>query len=443
MPKFTLKQVEETQRQMDKAEAVKKAASSTSTPKYRELPALKKNNNAKAVDLSTANTQVVPKGTQVISPSVMRNNATLSSARSDLTAITDSNANKVLNRSDNIARQKRQASLTKTGKFASEHPVLATAYNTITAPISAIGSAVENAMGAIDGNNSNRFAIQRANIKEGTKSNINSNAGNMVYDVGTNVAEMLGSSAVGGALLSGITAGGNTSGELYNLAKENGANDRQASAYGLAGGTVGGLLQAKGIDVINNKLGSSAIKGLGDVIKNVGAGALTEGLEEGLESGSQELLDSLINKDNSQRNKDYSEALSNGLSEEEARNYANKNSVSRILSSVATGAAMGGAFAGGSMALKPISKYISSKLNIPETNADNVISDAIRNSDDIPRNQITNQIDSETLSKSQSNTVNLDKELDNKSSITNINSNKQTIEEPINQRCVNKKGNNQ
>ena len=432
MPKFTLKQVEETQRQMDKAEAVKKAASSTSTPKYRELPALKKNNNAKAVDLSTANTQVVPKGTQVISPSAMRNNATLSSARSDLTAITDSNANKVLNRSDNIARQKRQASLTKTGKFASEHPVLSTAYNTITAPISAIGSAVENMVGAIDGNNSNRFAIQRANIKEGTKSNINSNAGNMVYDIGTNVAEMLGSSAVGGALLSGITAGGNTSGELYNLAKENGANDRQASAYGLAGGTVGGLLQAKGIDVINNKLGSSAIKGLGDVIKNVGAGALTEGLEEGLESGSQELLDSLINKDNSQRNKDYSEALSNGLSEEEARNYANKNSVSRILSSVATGAAMGGAFAGGSMALKPISKYVSSKLNIPETNADNVISDAIRNSDDIPRNQITNQIDSETLSKSQSNTVNLDKELDNMSSITDINSNKQTIEAPTN-----------
>ena len=432
MPKFTLKQVEETQRQMDKAEAVKKAASSTSTPKYRELPALKKNNNAKAVDLSTANTQVVPKGTQVISPSAMRNNATLSSARSDLTAITDSNANKVLNRSDNIARQKRQASLTKTGKFASEHPVLSTAYNTITAPISAIGSAVENMVGAIDGNNSNRFAIQRANIKEGTKSNINSNAGNMVYDIGTNVAEMLGSSAVGGALLSGITAGGNTSGELYNLAKENGANDRQASAYGLAGGTVGGLLQAKGIDVINNKLGSSAIKGLGDVIKNVGAGALTEGLEEGLESGSQELLDSLINKDNSQRNKDYSEALSNGLSEEEARNYANKNSVSRILSSVATGAAMGGAFAGGSMALKPISKYISSKLNIPETNADNVISDAIRNSDDIPRNQITNQIDSETLPKSQSNTVNLDKELDNMSSVTNINSNKQTIEAPTN-----------
>ena len=432
MPKFTLKQVEETQRQMDKAEAVKKAASSTSTPKYRELPALKKNNNAKAVDLSTANTQVVPKGTQVISPSAMRNNATLSSARSDLTAITDSNANKVLNRSDNIARQKRQASLTKTGKFASEHPVLSTAYNTITAPISAIGSAVENMVGAIDGNNSNRFAIQRANIKEGTKSNINSNAGNMVYDIGTNVAEMLGSSAVGGALLSGITAGGNTSGELYNLAKENGANDRQASAYGLAGGTVGGLLQAKGIDVINNKLGSSAINGLGDVIKNVGAGALTEGLEEGLESGSQELLDSLINKDNSQRNKDYSEALSNGLSEEEARNYANKNSVSRILSSVATGAAMGGAFAGGSMALKPISKYISSKLNIPETNADNVISDAIRNSDDIPRNQITNQIDSETLPKSQSNTVNLDKELDNMSSVTNINSNKQTIEAPTN-----------
>ena len=432
MPKFTLKQVEETQRQMDKAEAVKKAASSTSTPKYRELPALKKNNNAKAVDLSTANTQVVPKGTQVISPSAMRNNATLSSARSDLTAITDSNANKVLNRSDNIARQKRQASLTKTGKFASEHPVLSTAYNTITAPISAIGSAVENMVGAIDGNNSNRFAIQRANIKEGAKSNINSNAGNMVYDIGTNVAEMLGSSAVGGALLSGITAGGNTSGELYNLAKENGANDRQASAYGLAGGTVGGLLQAKGIDVINNKLGSSAINGLGDVAKNVGAGALTEGLEEGLESGSQELLDSLINKDSSQRNKDYSEALSNGLSEEEARNYANKNSVSRILSSVATGAAMGGAFAGGSMALKPISKYVSSKLNIPETNADNVISDAIRNSDDIPRNQITNQIDSETLSKSQSNTVNLDKELDNMSSVKNVNSNKQTIEAPTN-----------
>ena len=432
MPKFTLKQVEETQRQMDKAEAVKKAASSTSTPKYRELPALKKNNNAKAVDLSTANTQVVPKGTQVISPSAMRNNSTLSSARSNLTAITDSNANKVLNRSDNIARQKRQASLTKTGKFASEHPVLSTAYNTITAPISAIGSAVENMVGAIDGNNSNRFAIQRANIKEGTKSNINSNAGNMVYDIGTNVAEMLGSSAVGGALLSGITAGGNTSGELYNLAKENGANDRQASAYGLAGGTVGGLLQAKGIDVINNKLGSSAIKGLGDAIKNVGAGALTEGLEEGLESGSQELLDSLINKDSSQRNKDYSEALSNGLSEEEARNYANKNSVSRILSSVATGAAMGGAFAGGSMALKPISKYISSKLNIPETNADNVISDAISNSDDIPRNQITNQIDSETLPKSQSNTVNLDKELDNMSSVTNVNSNKQTIEAPTN-----------
>ena len=433
MPKFTLKQVEETQRQMDKAEAVKKAASSTSTPKYRELPGLKKNNNAKAVDLSTANTQVVPKGTQVISPSAMRNNSTLSSARSNLTAITDSNANKVLNRSDNIARQKRQASLTKTGKFASEHPVLSTAYNTITAPISAIGSAVENMVGAIDGNNSNRFAIQRANIKEGIKSNINSNAGNMVYDIGTNVAEMLGSSAVGGALLSGITAGGNTSGELYNLAKENGANDRQASTYGLAGGTVGGLLQAKGIDVINNKLGSSAIKGLGDVIKNVGAGALTEGLEEGLESGSQELLDSLINKDNSQRNKDYSEALSNGLSEEEARNYANKNSVSRILSSVATGAAMGGAFAGGSMALKPISKYVSSKLNIPETNADNVISDAIRNSDDISRNQITNQIDSETLPKSQSNTVNLDKELDNMSSVTNINSNKQTIEAPTNQ----------
>ena len=432
MPKFTLKQVEETQRQMDKAEAVKKAASSTSTPKYRELPALKKNNNAKAVDLSTANTQVVPKGTQVISPSAMRNNPTLSSARSNLTAITDSNANKVLNRSDNIARQKRQASLTKTGKFASEHPVLSTAYNTITAPISAIGSAVENMVGAIDGNNSNRFAIQRANIKEGTKSNINSNAGNMVYDIGTNVAEMLGSSAVGGALLSGITAGGNTSGELYNLAKENGANDRQASAYGLAGGTVGGLLQAKGIDVINNKLGSSAIKGLGDVAKNVGAGALTEGLEEGLESGSQELLDSLINKDNSQRIKDYSEALSNGLSEEEARNYANKNSVSRILSSVATGAAMGGAFAGGSMALKPISKYVSSKLNISETNADNVISDAISNSDDIPRNQITNQIDSETLSKSQSNTVNLDNELDNKSSVTNINPNKQTIEAPTN-----------
>ena len=432
MPKFTLKQVEETQRQMDKAEAVKKAASSTSTPKYRELPALKKNNNAKPVDLSTANTQVVPKGTQVISPSAMRNNSTLSSARSNLTAITDSNANKVLNRSDNIARQKRQASLTKTGKFASEHPVLSTAYNTITAPISAIGSAVENMVGAIDGNNSNRFAIQRANIKEGIKSNINSNAGNMVYDIGTNVAEMLGSSAVGGALLSGITAGGNTSGELYNLAKENGANDRQASAYGLAGGTVGGLLQAKGIDVINNKLGSSAIKGLGDVIKNVGAGALTEGLEEGLESGSQELLDSLINKDNSQRNKDYSEALSNGLSEEEARNYANKNSVSRILSSVATGAAMGGAFAGGSMALKPISKYVSSKLNIPETNADNVISDAISNSDDIPKNQITNQIDSETLPKSQSNTVNLDKELDNMSSVTNINSNKQTIEAPTN-----------
>ena len=432
MPKFTLKQVEETQRQMDKAEAVKKAASSTSTPKYRELPALKKNNNAKSVDLSTANTQVVPKGTQVISPSAMRNNATLSSARSDLTAITDSNANKVLNRSDNIARQKRQASLTKSGKFASEHPVLSTVYNTITAPISAIGSAVENTAGAIDGNNSNRFAIQRANIKEGAKSNINSNAGNMVYDIGTNVAEMLGSSAVGGAVLSGITAGGNTSGELYNLAKENGANNRQASAYGLAGGTVGGLLQAKGIDVINNKLGSSTIKGLGDVAKNVGAGALTEGLEEGLESGSQELLDSLINKDNSQRIKDYSEALSNGLSEEEARNYANKNSVSRILSSVATGAAMGGAFAGGSMALKPISKYVSSKLNIPETNADNVISDAISNSDDVPRNQITNQIDSETLSKSQSNTVNLDKELDNMSSVTNVNSNKQTIEAPTN-----------
>lgn len=274
------------------------------------------------------------------------------------TSISNSKETTKLSNADKKKKQQME-NTSREGRWAAEHPVVATALDLASTPITSLGSGVETVEGLITGDTGNKFARNQNNLKEGIRSNIGSDAGKFALDMGLGLGEMmannLASSALGmGSAGFGVLSGAKAAGEQTMNAMDRGVNTRRASLYGTGAGVLEGAMNAKGLNIIEDKLGTSTVKSLGDVAKNMGAGFLAEGGENLLQESLQTGLDSIINGDNSEYDIAVRNNIANGMDEESAKKDAVGQIVGNILKSGLTGGLFGSVFAGGKMGTKAL-----------------------------------------------------------------------------------------
>lgn len=257
----------------------------------------------------------------------------------------------------NVKKQVRDAFNTENEKRAQtigeEHPILGTVASLGDTALMPIESAANTLTGLVGGDErllDDSLLGRRTAYREGTKENINADLGKSAYDIGTGFGDMgvaaLESALTGGTVPAGAIMGLNTAEVAQNQALNNGAGVRQASLYGAGAGVLDAYFNTKGLDFIGNRLKKEAVTGVKDVLKNVGAGALTESLENVAQDVAQTVVDSVINGKNSDLRTLYQNYINNGADESTAFKNTAIEYTKQLVSSGATGALFGGAFAG-------------------------------------------------------------------------------------------------
>ena len=152
--------------------------------------------------------------------------------------------------------------------------------------------------------------------------------------------------------------GSNVAQHSFQRAKEQGASDAEAFAFGVTAGIVEAVFENCGIEKIK-ALARTDAPGLKGFLLNVVKSAGVEGAEEGLTEIVDNLAESLILGDNSTLNRAYDEAYqaakARGLSDAEAYREGisakTESFIGDVGGAVAGGAAMGATFSAGGQAL--------------------------------------------------------------------------------------------
>jgi hypothetical protein len=239
--------------------------------------------------------------------------------------------------------------------------------------IGTLGSGVEglyNAVaGGITGDDrylSNMFRTTKNAPREGAKSNIDSNAGKAIYDIGMGVGDMATGAVAGSA--PAILAG-NTANEAQASAIDRGSSVRKASAYGTAAGALDYVTNTIGLDKAKdlavNGIKSSGIKKILAQSAIAGAGEAGENLIQDL---GQSFIDSIINGKNSELSTSYANKIASGMSESDALKETAKEYAGQLAMSAGTGFAMGSAMQGGSTIAKNLPEI---KSDLGQFNMDN------------------------------------------------------------------------
>ena len=243
--------------------------------------------------------------------------------------------------------------------FATENPALGTLASfgrTAIMPVESLGNISTGFLTDDKRDLDYQQLRARQASREGAKYNIDSTIGQTAYDLGTGLGDFgvsVGTGAVTG-LPTMLPSALNTAEEAQNRALENGSSVRKASAFGTGAGIADYILNTRGLNFISDKLTSETVKTVGQALKNIGVGALTEGGENLAQEVVENVLDNIINGENSEIRNTFGNYIADGKSAEDAFKQTAIDTAKNLGMAFGTGALMGGAFAGGKMAINDI-----------------------------------------------------------------------------------------
>lgn len=140
-----------------------------------------------------------------------------------------------------------------------------------------------------------------------------------VYGLGTSIAQSGLAGYTGGQFGTLIQFFGSAAASGVDEAKQRGATDDQALAYGTLSGLAEGLAEMIGVD---NLLGIGSSATMRQLVTNIVKQGAAEGLEEGITTLMNNFADQLVMQDKSNFNILVQQYMANGLSESEAKKQA-------------------------------------------------------------------------------------------------------------------------
>ena len=238
---------------------------------------------------------------------------------------------------DAIAKAKKQEQLEQIQEDAVSNPVAHTVGALLTAPLGLadyVDSYVErNARGRItEKADATPFEYSQA-VTGGISQNLNEEYGTLnekipviggkgwgdVYGLGTSIAQSALAGYTGGQFGTLIQFFGSAAAAGIDEAKQNGASDDQALAYGTLSGAAEAIAEMIGVDNLLN-IGSSAT--MRELMKNLVKQGVSEGLEEGITTLMNNFSDQLVMQDKSNFNILVQQLMAQGISAEEAKKQA-------------------------------------------------------------------------------------------------------------------------
>ncbi len=281
-------------------------------------------------------------------------------------------------REQNRIEAERQISEYK--EIGREHPVLGTALSAATnvasvAGVAEMGRALSN-LDELDPN-SPYFAPQRITqaLRSGAKENIDSKAGQVAYDIGTTVGDMVLTKFATGPLgalgYSGAMAAQAASSTAQDGA-ERGLTTDQILAESVASAALTAVCEKIGFDKVFKPASATTAKG---IIRNVVAGFVAEGSEEAVEEATNILFDYVVAQDQSNYNLSVEDYINQGYSDDEAKIKALEQMALQVGQSFLMGGAAGGIISGFNSTVnyadnrlsgRDIDTPVSSDVNTPQ-----------------------------------------------------------------------------
>lgn len=236
-------------------------------------------------------------------------------------------------------------------KFTDEHPVGGTLASFPLKYASGITGTLENLGQYIAGtplsntDPANAFDTSIDAMRESASKDMG-NVGKFLYSGLTSIGDM-GLAMAGGRDIAPIIQATQKAENVMNDAISRGLNPLQTIEEGLASGlsTYGTekIPMGKIADIAE---GVVPIQSATDLLKAIGASALTEGLQEGAEDLVDRGFDALIARDKSSYNLDKQALMKNGMSEEEAKRTMFENIAKEIGTDMLAGGLTGGVLGG-------------------------------------------------------------------------------------------------
>ena len=264
-------------------------------------------------------------------------------------------------------------------QFGKEHPVIGTAASMVSNLGSAAGL-IELGKAALDKDysidpNSKYFAPQRVTeaLRSGAKENIDSKAGQTVYDIGTTVGDMMLTKFTTGPLGSLGYSASMAAQAAAGTAKDGAERDlstNQILAESIASGALTAVCEKIGFDKVFKVKDANTISA---VAKNVVKGFLAEGSEEAVEEAANIIVDRIIAQEQSKFELTVNSFIEKGYSPEEARIEAYKQMGSQIGQSFLVGGAAGGLISGfNSTAVYADNRFSGVDVDVPDSTDVNI-----------------------------------------------------------------------
>lgn len=317
-------------------------------PKYNSLPTLDDTSKRVSTQAPSVSPETMKVGNKTFKVADGAKNTTIKKNNGSAQAITDDNASQLLSKTDRRYRDTKRAT-SKAERQAVNHPGLSTLESVALAPFAGVEGVTRSGLSLATGNKAfvpsdsrtNSFVTTQKNLREGAKKNIKSDAGKTVYDVGTDIADMIvdnlvsgGSSAVAGLLMGGLKAG-----EALKKSFERNNNTRQAGLYSALAGLAEGYFNTKGLD---------ALKGAGKNLKGIAQASAVEGAENLLQSVTEDVADLIVNNKNSEMALAYNDMVKNGVSSDDAVKQIAVDALKQYGLDFTTGAGFGALMKGAS-----------------------------------------------------------------------------------------------
>ena len=271
-----------------------------------------------------------------------------------------------------ITKAEKDAQKKKITENAVSNPVLHTAGALATAPMGLADylndMAEKAARGKVTEKELSPFEYSQT-VTSGISENLNEKHGTLdedipiiggkgwgdVYGLGTSIAQSAIAGYTGGQAGTLIQFFGSAAASGFDEAKNRGATDDQALAYGTMAGAAEGLAEMIGVDNLF-KIGSSST--MRQLMKNVLKQGAAEGIEEGLTSVMNNFADQLVMQDKSNFYILVQQLMAQGMSEEEAKKKAWKSMANDLAYDMVAGFVSGAAHAGPHTAVQTFNESV-------------------------------------------------------------------------------------
>ena len=260
-----------------------------------------------------------------------------------------------------IAAEKKQGQVAQIQENAIDNPLRATAGALISSPLGMVDyldAMVEsNARGTITEKGTvTPFEYSQA-VTGGISQHLNDQYGTLnedipviggkglgdVYGLGTSIAQSSLAALSGGGGQALVSFFGSAAASGVDEAKQRGASDEQAVAYGTLAGAAESVAEMIGVDNLMN-IGSAAT--MRQLMMNLVKQGASEGIEEGITTLLNNFSDQLVMQDKSTFNILVQQYMKQGLSESDAKKQAWKDMANDLAFDMVSGFASGAIHAG-------------------------------------------------------------------------------------------------